>query len=296
LKFAFIRDHKSQFPVESMCRVLQVSPGAFYAWIKRPLCAHQQRDQELMHKIEQVFHESRGRYGSPRVHAELRAGGHRCSPKRVARLMRERHLAVKPKRGFVATTDSKHTQPVAQNVLNRRFGVEQVETINRSWVGDITYIAVQGGWLYLAVVLDVKSRRVIGWSMSQSLEQELVADALVMAQKARLSRPTDGTLLFHSDRGSQYAATATREWLEQWELVQSMSRRGNCWDNAVAESFFATLKKELVHREHYQTPEQAKASLFYYIEVFYNRQRRHSALGFISPNDYEQTLLSNSPS
>jgi len=185
-------------------------------------------------------------------------------------------------------------QPVAQNVLNRRFGVEQVETINQAWVGDITYIPVKGGWLYLAVVLDLKSRKVIGWSMSQSLEQPLVADALVMAQQAPLSGVVEGTLLFHSDRGSQYAATATQQWLERWKIVQSMSRRGNCWDNAVVESFFATLKKELVHRERYQTPEQAKASLFQYIEVFYNRQRRHSALGFISPNDYEQMLLSHS--
>jgi transposase InsO family protein len=184
---------------------------------------------------------------------------------------------------------------VAPNVLNRQFKVEQVKDVTRAWAGDITFIPVQGGWLYLAVVLDLKSRRVIGWSLKDSLEQGLVGEALLMAQGARLQEPTGQTLLFHSDRGSQYAAGATRDWLRQWEIVQSMSRSGNCWDNAVVESFFATLKKELVHREHYQTPEQANASLFYYIEVFYNRQRRHSALGFQSPHDYEQMLLSNSP-
>ena len=274
--------------------MLGVRPSAFYAWIKRPPSTHRTRDELLGGQIGEIFAASGQRDGRPRVHAELRAQGYICSEKRVARLMRERGLAVKARRAFVATTDSRHMQPVAQNVLNRRFSVEQVEHPNRAWVGDITYIPIRDGWLYLAVVLDLKSRKVIGWSMKQTLEQSLVAEALVMAQKGRLDGPTQGTLVFHSDRGSQYAAGATREWLNIWEIGQSMSRKGNCWDNAVAESFFATLKKELVHREHYHTPEQAKASLFYYIEVFYNRQRRHSALGFQSPHDYEQTLLSHS--
>ena len=272
------------------------TPSAFYAWNGRAASSYTQRDELLACKIEQVFHTSQERYGSPRVHHELRTQGERCSAKRVARLMRERGLCVVPRRGFVATTNSKHAQPVAPNRLNRQFEVEVVEGLNRSWAGNITFIPVGGGWLYLAVVLDLKSRRVIGWSMKQSLEQGLVDEALLMAQGARLGQPTGETLLFHSDRGSQYAANATREWLDQWEIVQSMSGKGNCWDNAVVESFFATLKKELVHREHYQTPEQAKASLFQYIEVFYNRQRRHSALGFISPHNYEQALLFNSPS
>ncbi len=295
MKHQFLFDHKSQFPVELMCRVLDTSPSAFYAWRKRAPSPHTQRDWELGEQIKQVFERSRGRYGSPRVHQELRAGGHRCSPKRVARLMRERGLCAQTKRRFVATTHSKHAHPLAPNVLNRRFGVEEVEGVNRVWAGDITFIPVGGGWLYLAVVLDLKSRRVIGWSMKETLEQELVAQALSMAQQGRLGEATAQTLLFHSDRGSQYAAHATRDWLAQWQIVQSMSGKGDCWDNAVVESFFATLKKELVHREHYHTPEQAKASLFAYIEVFYNRQRRHSALGFQSPHDYEQTLLSISP-
>jgi len=274
---------------------LEVCPSAFYAWKGRAPSPHTQRDLELGRQIEQVFGRSGGRYGSPRVHQELRAGGHGCSAKRVARLMRERGLCARPKRRFVATTDARHAHPLAPNVLNRGFGVEEVEGVNRAWAGDITFIPVQGGWLYLAVVLDLKSRKVIGWSLKDSLEQGLVGEALLMAQGARLHEPTGQSLLFHSDRGSQYAAGATRDWLRQWQIVQSMSRGGNCWDNAVVESFFATLKKELVHRERYQTPEQAKAGLFYYIEVFYNRQRRHSALGFQSPHDYEQTLLSISP-
>ena len=278
-----------------MCRILEVSPSAFYAWRTRPLCAHHQRDEQLRHKIEQVFHQSRGRYGSPRVYQELRAQGEVCSKKRVARLMRQCKLTVKAKRGFVSTTDSTHACAVAPNVLNRRFDVEQVETVNCAWAGDITFIPTAKGWLYLAVVLDLKSRKVIGWSMADTLEQSLVHEALSLAVGQRLTSPTGEELLFHSDRGSQYAAHNYRDKLAQWEIVCSMSGKGNCWDNAPVESFFATLKKELVYREKYQTHEQAKASLFYYIEVFYNRQRRHSALGYKSPHDYEQSLLINCP-
>lgn len=279
-----------------MCRVLGVSQSAFYAWKRRPPCAHYQRDQQLSHKIEQVFHNSRGRYGSPRVHQELRAQGEVCSEKRVARLMRQRKLTVKAKRSFVSTTNSRHSHPVAPNALNRRFGVEQVADVNRVWAGDITYIATAKGWLYLAVVLDLKSRKVIGWSMADTLEQTLVHQALSLALGRRLTEPAGQELLFHSDRGSQYAAHQYQEKLAQWGIVCSMSGKGNCWDNAPVESFFATLKKELIYRENYQTHEQAKASLFYYIEVFYNQWRRHSALGYKSPNDYEQSLLSPCPS
>ncbi len=200
-----------------MCRVLSVSQSAFYAWRSRPSCAHQRRDEQLSHKIEQVFHESRGRYGSPRVHQELQARGEVCSEKRVARLMRERKLAVKTRRGFVSTTDCKHTYPVAPNVLNRRFDVEQVEDLNRAWAGDITFIPTAKGWLYLAVVLDLKSRKVIGWSMSDTLEQTLVHHALALAVGQRLTGPAGQGLLFHSDRGSQYAAHQYQEKLAQWE-------------------------------------------------------------------------------
>jgi putative transposase len=191
----------------------------------------------------------------------------------------------------VSTTDSDHAFPVAQNLLNREYQVEAVSGLNRAWAGDITYIPTAQGWLYVAVVLDLKSRKVIGWSMKDSLEQTLVHEALEMALGQLSSTEVPNELLFHSDRGSQYAAHDYRGRLEAAGIVCSMSRRGNCWDNAVVESFFATLKKEEVHREEYLTREQAKASLFYYIEVFYNRKRRHSALGYISPHDYEQSIL-----
>ena len=278
-----------------MCRVLQVSPSAYYAWSQRPVSAHQQRDEFLGLLIHQIHEESCGRYGSPRIYHELRAQGIRCSQKRVARLMHEHHLVARKRRRFVSTTDSRHAHPVAQNVLNREYQVEVVAAVNRAWAGDITYIPTAGGWLYLAVVLDLKSRKVIGWSMANTLEKALVQDALNMALRQRFTQRATRELLFHSDRGSQYAAQDYRKQLEDAGIVCSMSRKGNCWDNAPLESFFATLKKELVHQENYQNHEQAKASLFYYIEVFYNRQRRHSALGFISPNDYEQSLLTGCP-
>ena len=275
-----------------MCRVLNVSSSGYYSWRVRPLSYHEQQDQQLGEEIRQIFQESQGRYGSPRIHQELQAQGIRCSEKRVARLMREQQLAAHKPRRFMATTDSAHAFPVADNLLNREYQVEVVSGLNRVWAGDITYIPTAQGWLYVAVVLDLKSRMVIGWSMATTLEHTLVSDALEMAVRRRVSHqePAVG-LLFHSDRGSQYAAAGYQDQLQEKEIVCSMSRRGNCWDNAPVESFFATLKKELVHRESYQTREQAKASLFYYIEVFYNRKRRHSALGYLSPYDYELSLL-----
>jgi putative transposase len=278
-----------------MCHVLQVSKSSYYAWTGRPASSHQKRDEELGVLIERIYQKSRGRYGSPRVHQELRAKGVRCSQKRVARLMQEQGLVARKRRRFISTTDSRHAHPVAENRLARQYQVEAVADVNRAWAGDITYIATAKGWLYLAVVLDLKSRRVIGWSMKATLHTELVQEALSMATGQRLRQPAQQRLLFHSDRGSQYAAFDYQEQLQQWGIVCSMSRRGNCWDNAPVESFFATLKKELVHQEHYQNHEQAKASLFYYIEVFYNRIRKHSALGYKSPHDYEQSLLTNCP-
>ena len=205
--------------------------------------------------------------------------------------MNELKLAATKPRRSVATTDSKHSFPVAANLLNRQFDVEAIEDVNRKWAGDITYVPTAQGWLYLAVVLDLKSRKVLGWSLKDTMEKSLVQEALTMATNRRLNGSANETLLFHSDRGSQYALTGYREQLECWGIVCSVSRRGNCWDNAPIESFFATLKKELVHRHKYQSHQQAKASLFYYIEVFYNRKRRHSALGYISPHDYEQKSL-----
>jgi transposase InsO family protein len=274
-----------------MCRVLGVSRSSYYAWLNRPVSHHAQEDVTLGEWIRTIYHESGARYGSPRIHNELQVQGVCCGKKRVARLMREQQLSAHMPPRFVATTDSAHLLPTAPNSLNRQYQVEALEGINRVWAGDITYIPTAQGWLYLAVVLDLKSRRVIGWGMSHSLEQQVVHDALEMALGQRQPEEAGSGMLFHSDRGSQYAAAAYQEKLAQQGIACSMSRRGNCWDDAPVESFFATLKKELVHREKYQTREQAKASVFSYIEVFYLRRRRHSALGYLSPHDYEQTLL-----
>ncbi len=274
-----------------LLRVLGVSASAFYHWQKRPVSQRARQKELLVEQISQLFAQNKGCYGSPRIHRDLQAAGIRCSQKRVARLMKEQNLAVRPTRKFVATTDSGHALPVAQNLLNREYQIDAVAGLNRAWAGDITYVPTAQGWLYVAVVLDLKSRKVIGWSMRDSLEQTLVHEALEMALGQRVSTGLPNELLFHSDRGSQYAAHEYQERLKERGIVCSMSRKGNCWDNAVVESFFATLKKEEVHREDYVTHEQAKASLFYYIEIFYNRKRRHSTLGYLSPHDYEQSLL-----
>jgi transposase InsO family protein len=291
MRYQFIQEHRGQFRMTVLLRVLGVSASAFYQWQKRLVSQRARHKELLVAQICELFEQSKGRYGSPRIYRDLQALGIKCSQKRVARLMKEQNLVMRKPRKFVATTDSGHALPVAQNLLNREYQVEAVAGLNRAWAGDITYIPTVQGWLYVAVVLDLKSRKVIGWSMSDSLEQMLVHEALEMAVGQRLSTTVPEELLFHSDRGSQYAAHDYQGRLQASGIVCSMSRRGNCWDNAVVESFFATLKKEEVHREYYLTREQAKASLFYYIEVFYNRKRRHSALGYISPHDYEQYLL-----
>jgi transposase InsO family protein len=287
MKYQFIQVHQRQFAVQEMCHLLHVSSSGYYRWRSSRLGQRAQQDAQLAEQIRAIYEVSQGRYGSPRVHQELQAQGVRCSEKRVARLMREQHLVARAPRKFVVTTDSQHALPVAFNELDREYQVEAVADVNRVWAGDITYVPTAEGWLYVAVVLDLKSRKVIGWGMEASLEQGLVSGALEMALAQRQPQPG---LLHHSDRGSQYASHRYQEQLHQQGIVCSMSRRGNCWDNAPVESFFATLKKELVHRENYHTREEAKASLFHYIEVFYNRQRRHSALGYLSPDEYERRL------
>jgi transposase InsO family protein len=298
MRYQFIEEQQSQFRLNVLLRVLGVCASAFYGWKKRPVSQREQQKETLVAHICALFEASGGRYGSPRIHRDLEAMGIKCSPKRVAQLMKEQHLLARKPRKFVVTTDSNHAFPLAQNLLNREYQVENVAGLDRAWAGDITYVPTSQGWLYLAVVLDLKSRKVIGWSMRDSLEQTLVHEALEMALGQRLCTEVEGELvegqlLFHSDRGSQYAAHDYQEKLMESRIVCSMSRRGNCWDNAVVESFFATLKKEEVHRQDYLTREQAKASLFFYIEIFYNRKRRHSALGYQSPHDYEQSLLNS---
>ena len=243
MKYASIARHRGEFPVRLMCRVLAVSPAGFYAAHRRRLSARVQQDQALRLKVRAVHARSRRRYGAPRVHAELRAQGERVAKKRVARLMREDGLVGRRPRRWVRTTESQPGQPVAPNVLGRRFGVDQVPGPDRVWVSDLTYVPTREGWLFLAIVLELASRRVVGWAMRATLDAELALAALRMALAAR--RPAPG-LVHHSDRGSQYAGAAYRALLQAHGLVASMSKRGDCWDNAVAESFFATLETELI--------------------------------------------------
>ena len=282
MKYACIEKNKEEFDVVMMCGVLEVARSGYYAWRKRGPSARAQANVELVKQIAAVHRESRGTYGSPRVHVELRAQGVACGKNRVARLMKEKEIRAKQKRRFVVTTDSGHGRPVASNHLGRKF---EVQTPNTVWAGDITYIPTSQGWLYLAVVLDLASRRVVGWSMGETLESRLATGALKMALAQR--RPARG-LLMHSDRGSQYASLEYQELLEENGHRCSMSRKGNCWDNAVVESFFATLKTELIAGQRFRSRADARAAVFEYIEVWYNRKRRHSTLGYLSPAAYEK--------
>lgn len=281
MKFAFIQAHGEDFDVLLMCRVLGVSRSGYYAWRQRPPSERERADQELAQLIQAAHERSRGTYGSPRVHAELKAEGCRVGHNRVARLMRLRGLQARRRRRFKVTTQSKPSHPVAPNVLNQQF---EAERPNEKWLADITYIATHEGWLYLAVVLGVYSRLIVGWAMGSRLEQELVLRALRMALHQR--RPL-AELLHHSDRGNQYTAEAYQKLLAAYGITVSMSGRGNCYDNAMMESFFSTLKAECV-TEPYATRAEAWQSVFDYIAVWYNRQRRHSALGYVSPQAFEQ--------
>lgn len=268
-----------------MCEVLKVSRSGFYAWRSRAESARSQRQRELVAVIRAIYADRDMRaYGSPRVHKELVGQGRSCSENTVARLMRQHGLAARKRRKYRVTTDSSHRFPTAKNVLNREF--EQTQK-DRVWLADITYIWTLEGWLYLAAVMDAHSRKVVGWSMSPRLHSKLVVDAMQMALGRRRPDRSE-TLLHHSDRGVQYASEAYQALLRQHNITCSMSRKGNCWDNAMMESFFATLKKERVHHELYQTRDQARQSVFEYIELFYNTRRRHSALGYLSPEQYEQ--------
>jgi putative transposase len=281
VSYALVEEHQGTWPVAWVCDALGVSTAGYYSWLLRDTSPQEQRRVTLTVEIETVHAEAKARYGSPRIHAELADRGHDCCVNTVARIMRDAGIAAKTKRKFRQTTDSNHTRPVAGNVLDRQFDPEEPNTL---WVADVTYVATREGWLYLAAVEDLFSRMVVGWSMDATMTSRLVVDALGSAVVRRL--PGSG-LVAHSDRGSQYASEHYQRLLAREGITCSMSRRGNCWDNAPMESFFATLKKELVHDEDYATREEAKASIFEYIETFYNRVRRHSALGYLSPVNYE---------
>lgn len=281
--------HREFYPVSMMCRVLQVVRSGYYAWLSRPESNREKADKKLTAMIETIFRESRGTYGARRIKKKLAAQGLGVSRKRIGRLMELAGLRCKTRRKFRVTTDSNHSLPVAPNLLQRQFDVMQPD---RYWTGDITYIPTDEGWLYLAVVIDLFSRQIIGWSMAGHMRAALVNDALLMAAWKR--KPAKG-LIWHTDRGSQYASDSHRKVCGQHQIVQSMSRKGDCWDNAVSESFFHTLKTELTHHCKFKTREEAKAAIFEYIEVFYNRKRIHSAIGYMSPVEFEAANLNHQP-
>lgn len=279
--YGFIRDHSDEFAVQKMCQVLSVSRSGYYSWLNREPSQKQLTNEELKIKIAEIYWQSRGTYGSPRIYRQLVIKGYNYNIKRIERLMKVMGLKAIQKRKFKRTTHSDHDFPLKKNLLNRNFNVTQP---NKVWVSDITYVPTKEGWLYLAVVIDLYSRRVVGWSMNKRMTKQLVIKALEMAIQNR--KPSKG-LIFHSDRGSQYASHDFQQTLWKYVIRSSMSRKGDCWDNAVAESFFSTIKTELIFHNRYQSRKQAKKDIFEYIEIFYNRIRLHSTLDYKSPEDYE---------
>ncbi len=280
MKYRFISAHRGTFKVGRMCTLLKVSRSGFYAWLTRPESPRSRENRALEAKIR-VFHAaSHGIYGSPKIHQDLIDEGIRCGKNRVARIMREAGIRSRRKKKFKATTNSRHSLPVADNLLDQDFTAETPDSV---WVGDITYVATQEGWLYLAVLIDLYTRKVVGWATSSRMTRQLALEALEMSLDRH--RPEKG-LVHHTDRGSQYASGDYQKVLSDRRIVCSMSRKGNCYDNAVAESFFGLLKTEWVNHCRYRSRSEAIRSLFYYIEIFYNRKRRHSSLGYKTPHEY----------
>ncbi|QKS70567.1 IS3 family transposase [Paenalkalicoccus suaedae] len=286
--YAFIQENVDTFTVVDMCRVMGVSKAGYYKWLKRkdlPETEREKRKKEIVKKIKQSFHESQGTYGSPRVLEDLDDWGYKISLKTVANIMREHELSALPERQYQVTTDSEHDMPVAPNLLDRNFHVEAPDMV---WVTDITYIRTLEGWLYLATVMDLFSRKIIGLAIDKEMKTELALSALRMALHTR--QPSD-KLIHHSDRGSQYCSRAYQEVLYEYGIQVSMSRKGDPYDNACIESFHATIKKELIYRRRYQTREEGKKSVRYYIMNRYNERRRHSTLDYVSPNQFERQYV-----
>jgi transposase InsO family protein len=279
MKYQFINQHCSAFRVKKMCRILDISRSGYYAWKRRPISEKSKENEKLLESIQRVYLLNRKVYGSPRITAELKSQGMPYGENRIAKLMRANGIKAKTKRRYKITTHSRHTRPIVANLLKGK----QVDTTNTAWVSDITYIKTYEGWLYLCIVLDVFSRSIVGWSMGERVTDDLTIKALI---KAVMRRNPDNNLIFHSDRGSQYASYRFRNLLASYNITQSMSNKGNCYDNAVAESFFGTLKTELGYR--YESRSIARRSIFEYIEIFYNRIRRHSSLDYLSPLEYER--------
>lgn len=286
MRYEFIKAHRCAFAVKKMCRILMVSRSGYYDWFERPDSQRFLNNKILLKEIRDIHKNSRKTYGSPRIADELNDRGFVCSRPRTARLMSMNGIQAKTKKKFKVTTSSDHDYPIAPNLLKQDFWTD---TTNQIWVGDITYIRTWQGWLYLTIILDLFNRKVVGWSMSDRLTANTTTiPAFIQAVKQY--QPLPG-LIFHSDRGVQYACDNFRALLKTFKVIQSMSGKGNCYDNAVAESFFHTLKTELVYHETYRTRSEAKTSLFEYIEVFYNRVRKHSTLGYKSPEQYEQYTI-----
>jgi putative transposase len=275
---------EKKFPIDLMCEVFEVSKSGYYAWRSRDNSEKEIRELKLLRAIEDVHYSSRKNYGSPRIFNQLKGLGHRVSKTKVERTMSKHGIRAKTKRKFRVTTDSNHKLPVAPNLLKRNFSPEKP---NQIWASDLTYIWTREGWLFLAVVVDLFSRQVVGWSLDKTMTKELVCSALRQAYFRR--QPGTG-LLFHSDRGSQYCSKAFREQLRQYRMLQSQSRKANCWDNACVESFFHTLKTEMIYHEDFQTRDEARCAIFEWVEAFYNRQRIHSTLGYKSPVDFERMV------
>jgi len=285
MKYRFISGHRETFKVGRMCKLLNVSRSGYHAWFKRPESRRKRENRALEAKIRVLHAASHGIYGAPRIHQDLSDDDIRCSKNRVARIMRKAGIRSRTKKKFKATTNSKHNFPVAPNLLNRKF---KSTAPDRAWVGDITYVHTNEGWLYLAVLLDLFNREVIGWSTSSRLTRQLAIDALQMA----FGRRNPGkNLMHHSDQGSQYASNDYQKILKEHDVICSMSRKGNCYDNAVAESFFGRLKSEWINHYRYLSRSEATQSIFYYIEIFYNRKRRHSSIDYVTPQEYETFSL-----
>jgi putative transposase len=282
MKYCFMEHYGSGFEVRKMCRVLRVSRSGYYSYLRRGLSQRNEENKRFVTKIKEIWKWSRGTYGSPRIRAELQAQGLGCGENRIARLMRENGIKARTRKKFKITTKSDHKLPIAEDLVARDFSASGM---NELWLSDITYIWTWEGWMYLAAVMDVYNRQIVGWALHDRLSKALVVDALLKALPERNPRPG---LIFHSDRGNQYASHQVKKILKAWHIQQSMCGKGNCFDNAMMESFFSSLKKELVYLMTFHSKDQARRAIFEYIEIFYNRQRRHSALHQKSPLEYYQ--------
>jgi len=286
MKYKFITDNKNIYPIEKMAKVLNLSKSGYYKWLEKPISDREIEDNKILCEIKKIHKESKSTYGSPRVHNSLQTKGIKCGKNKVVRLMKENNVFSKIRKKYKATTDSNHNNPVSENTLDRKFAVDKP---NKVWVSDITYIWTLEGWLYLCFIIDLFSRKVVGWSMKARMDSSLVTNAFYMAYMQR--KPERNELLFHSDRGSQYASKEFQKVLKDKEVLSSMSRKGNCWDNACAESFVHTLKVEEVHHSIYRNREIAQVKIFEYIEGFYNNSRMHSTLGYMSPVEFEKKKI-----